>query len=91
MWSNLKRTALVFVEICYNTAYMTDDSVKKTAARIQAVRRSKHVTQEAVAKKAGVSISYYAQVERGEINPTASKLLQIINALGVESKDILGK
>jgi len=70
---------------------MTDESIKKTAARISATRKSKHYTQEYVAKKAGISISYYAQVERGEINPTASKLLKIINALGVTSKDILGK
>ena len=79
------------VRTCYNTVNMTDASVKKTAARIQAARHEKHVTQEAVATKAGVSISYYAQVERGIINPTTSKLLQIIEALGVESKDILGK
>lgn len=70
---------------------MTDESIKKTARQIQAIRRSKHITQELVAKKAGVSISYYAQVERGEINPTTSKLIRIIDALEVESKDILGK
>lgn len=70
---------------------MTDASIKKTANRILAARKAKNLTQEAMAKKAGVSISYYAQVERGEINPTTSKLLQIIDALGVSSKDILGK
>lgn len=70
---------------------MTDESVQRTAAKLRSARRAKGLTQTAVAKKAGVSISYYAQVERGEINPTASKLLKIIGALGVTSKDILGK
>ena len=72
---------------------MTDDkaSIEKTAKRLRKARRDKHLTQVEVASKADVSISYYAQVEQGRINPTASKLLQIINALGIESKDILGK
>jgi transcriptional regulator with XRE-family HTH domain len=72
---------------------MTDDktSIKLTAARLRKARKAKQLTQVEVASKADVSISYYAQVERGEINPTASKLLSIIEALGVGSKDILGK
>lgn len=72
---------------------MTDDkvSIEKNAARLRKARRSKSLTQVEAAEKAGVSISYYAQVERGEINPTATKLLRIINALGITSKDVLGK
>ncbi len=70
---------------------MTDGSIAKIAKRILAARKDKHLTQKEMAKKAKVSISYYAQVERGEINPSASKLLQIIDALGVSSKEILGK
>ena len=72
---------------------MSDDkaSMKKTAQHLRKARQDIGITQVELAKKAGISISYYAQVERGEINPTASKLLQIIGALGVASKDILGK
>jgi len=72
---------------------MTDDnaSLKKIASRLRKARRAKQLTQVELAKKAGISISYYAQVEQSRINPTASKLLQIIDALGVSSKDIFGK
>lgn len=68
-----------------------DDIAKKIAKRLLSARKSKHLTQEEVAKKAGVSVNYYAQVERGEINPSTSNFLAIIKALGVSSADILGK
>ena len=81
------------VDSWYNTTNMSDDktSIQRTAKRLRSARLAKGLTQVVVAKKSGVSISYYAQVERGEVNPTASKLLKIIYALDVESKDILGK
>lgn len=72
---------------------MTDDKalVKKIAARLRKARKDADLTQVEVAEKAGISINHYAQIERGEVNPSASKLLQIISVLGVSSKDILGK
>jgi transcriptional regulator with XRE-family HTH domain len=72
---------------------MADDkvSIQKTANRLRTVRRERHLTQVEVAKKAGISETYYAQIERAEKNPTTSVFLNIINALGVSSVDILGK
>ena len=63
----------------------------KTAKRIQSARHSKRLTQAQVAKGAGISTNYYAQVERGEKNPATTLLIRIIDALGVSSKDIIGK
>lgn len=69
---------------------MTDDKalVKKIAARLKRARKAANLTQVEVAEKAGISINHYAQIERGEVNPSASKLIQIVHALGVSSKDI---
>jgi transcriptional regulator with XRE-family HTH domain len=65
--------------------------VKRTANRIREARRAKNLTQVEVAKKAGISQNHYAQIERGEKNPTTSNFLKIIDAIGVTSADILGK
>ena len=62
---------------------MTDESVKRTANRIREARRAKNLTQVEVAKKAGISQNHYAQIERGEKNPTTSNFLKIIDAIGV--------
>jgi XRE family transcriptional regulator, regulator of sulfur utilization len=72
---------------------MTDDkaSIERTAARLRKARQAQGLTQVAVAKKAGISETHYAQVERGEKNPTISIFLSIIEALDVASVDVLGK
>jgi transcriptional regulator with XRE-family HTH domain len=72
---------------------MIDDkaSIERTAARLRKARHAKGLTQAEAAKKAGISENYYAQIERGERNPTTSVFLSVIKALGVPSKDILGK
>ncbi|HEY6736992.1 MAG TPA: helix-turn-helix transcriptional regulator [Candidatus Saccharimonadia bacterium] len=72
---------------------MADDkaSIERTASRIRAARQVKQLTQVEVAKRAGISENHYAQIERGEKNPTMSTFLSIIDALGVSSAEILGK
>lgn len=69
---------------------MSDEALDKIAKQISLARKKKQLTQVEVAKKAGMSVSHYAQVERGEKNPSATMLQKIIDALGVTSKDILG-
>lgn len=72
---------------------MTDDkaSIERTAARLRKARQAKRLTQAEVAKKAGVNENHYAQIERGEKNPTLSTFTNIIEAIGVSSTEILGK
>lgn len=66
-------------------------SIERIGKRLRAARRARHLTQAEVAKKAGINESHYAQIERGEKNPSATYLLKVIEVIGVESKDILGK
>lgn len=72
---------------------MTDDkaSIERTAVRLRKARQAKRLTQAEVAKKAGVNENHYAQIERGEKNPTLSTFTSIIEAIGVSSTEILGK
>ncbi len=72
---------------------MTDDkaSIERTAARLRKARLAKKLTQVEVAKKADISENHYAQIERGEKNPTLSTFSSIIKAIGVSSAEILDK
>lgn len=72
---------------------MTDDreSIERVAGNLRKTRQAKQLTQAEVAKRAGISETYYAQIERGEKNPATSIFLSIIEALDVPSADILGK
>ena len=70
---------------------MTDKRLKRIGERLQAARKLKGLTQEDVADKVGVSRTYYAQIERGERNPSTTVITSIIEAIGVDLIDILGK
>lgn len=72
---------------------MTDDkaSIERTAAKLRKARLARGLTQAQVAKKADISENHYAQIERGEKNPTVSTFQSIIGAIGVSSSEILDK
>jgi len=72
---------------------MTDDKllIEQTAKRLRKARRDRHLTQVEVAGKAGISQTYYAQVERAKRNPSTSIFIKIIYAINVASKEIIGK
>lgn len=69
---------------------MANDSelIQDTAKRLRVARRDKKMTQADVAQKAGISENHYAQIERGEKNPTTSSFRKIIKAIGISSKDL---
>jgi len=56
--------------------------------KIKDIREQKGLTQEEVAKKAGISANYFAKIERGAINTTIKKANKIAKALGVDVSDI---
>ncbi len=69
---------------------MANDSelIQDTAKRLRTARRDKKMTQADVAQKAGISENHYAQIERGEKNPTTSSFRKIIKAIGISSKEL---
>jgi transcriptional regulator with XRE-family HTH domain len=69
-------------------------TVAKTGIRmteLRRIRRAQDLTQEELAKKAGVSLRVVNDAERGEFMPRAQNLIKIANALGVGVEDILPK
>jgi transcriptional regulator with XRE-family HTH domain len=75
------------------TTTMTVEVNKKTQEQIgkklREIRERKNLLQEDVAKIVGISITYYAGIERGEENPSITIIEYICKALRVKSSDIL--
>jgi transcriptional regulator with XRE-family HTH domain len=71
---------------------MKSEDIKKIrqelGERIRKAREKANLTQQEVAEMADVNISYYAQIERGEVNPSFEKLHSITNALGIKTLDM---
>ena len=61
----------------------------KIGENIRLARQKMKLTQNVVAKKAGVSVNYYARIERGEVNSSIETINAILAVLNVKSSDIL--
>ena len=59
------------------------------AENLRAVRTSKKLSQEAVARKAGLSVSYISMLEREERTPTLNTLETLAKALSVPALELL--
>jgi len=64
-------------------------SQQKFGDNLKEVRISKKLSQEAVAKASGISVTYYAGIERGEENPTFAVIESICIALKIKSSEVL--
>ena len=64
-------------------------SQKKLGANLRKIRVDKKLSQEEVANAVGISVTYYAGIERGEENPTYAVIESICKALKVKSSQIL--
>jgi transcriptional regulator with XRE-family HTH domain len=65
------------------------DTSKQIGNNIKEIREKVKLSQVQVADKAGISVNYFARLERGEVNPSAEILKNIAKALDVKSSDIL--
>ena len=52
-------------------------------------RQDRHMTQEELAERAGLSARYVGAIERGDVSASVTVLGQIAEALGVEPGDLL--
>ncbi len=60
-----------------------------TGKKLKEIRERRNLSQEEVAKTTGISITYYAGIERGEENPTYSVIGSLCKALRIKSSEIL--
>ena len=52
--------------------------------QIREAREQQHLTQAEVAEQAGMTVTYFAMIERGEVNPSWSKLEKLFSVLGLK-------
>lgn len=64
-------------------------TLKIVGQNLREARKQQHLTQVEVAQAAGISINYYAMVERGETNPSLEAFENILKALKIKSSKIL--
>lgn len=63
---------------------MTSSTFFKIAENIKRYRISKHLTQEKLSEKAGISTDYISLIERGKRTPSLKRLYEIAEVLGIE-------
>lgn len=68
---------------------MSKDTLKIVGKKLREIREEKHLTQVDVAEGAGISTNHYAQIERGESNPTIGTLENILRVLKTKSSKVL--
>lgn len=61
----------------------------KLGRNIREVREDKSKTQEQISLDAGIEMSYFSKIERGEANPSLEIIYAIIKALNIKSHEIL--
>jgi transcriptional regulator with XRE-family HTH domain len=59
------------------------------AMNLRRKRHDRHMTQEELAERAGLSARYVGAIERGDVSASVTVLGQIAEALGVEPGDLL--
>jgi transcriptional regulator with XRE-family HTH domain len=62
---------------------------ERFAMRLRTLRLKKGLTQDALAKKIGVSRGYLARLEMGRHDPPLSRLRTLAKALGVPVAELL--
>lgn len=68
---------------------LDEKTKKEIGRRLRESREQKSMTQAEVAKKAGITPSYYARIERGEEQPSLSTIKTLVTILKVKAGDIL--
>ncbi|MBI2514495.1 MAG: helix-turn-helix transcriptional regulator [Opitutae bacterium] len=66
-----------------------DATLRKLGQSIQAERKSRDLTQEAVSETIGISARAYQAIEAGRVNVPATTLIRIKNALGASWESLL--
>ena len=68
---------------------MDEKVLKRFGAILQRLRLQANFTQEELAERAGCHRNYIGLVERGERNPSLTRLLAIAIALGIDPSELL--
>ncbi len=83
--NNRLKISLLFplIEIKFARMDKTERQLKQMCNRIRNYREIRDFSQEYMSHKLSISVSSYSRIERGEVQLTVEKLLQICELLGV--------
>jgi transcriptional regulator with XRE-family HTH domain len=70
------------------TGRQEKESLAALGRRVRGLREALHLTQEAFAKRCGISVSFASLLERGERSPSYDTLIAIARALEVPVADL---
>ena len=63
----------------------SEKTFKGLGDQFKEAREKAGLTQAEVAKKAGINVSYYAKIERGEVNTSFDKIYAISKVLKIKT------
>ena len=69
---------------------MNKDLAKTIGSAARQARKALQLTQEDIAEKIGVSVEFYARIERGTSLPSILTFARIVSALGISADLMLG-
>ena len=72
----------------YSTDNPFERERKVLGSSIKEIRLEKKMTQEDLADKAHINVSYLAKIENGYVNTTVRYLIKLSRALGVKVQDL---
>lgn len=61
--------------------YMNSQDMANFGKKVKEAREKLNLTQVDVAKKADMTVNYFAMIERGEVNPSYEKIKSIAKVL----------
>ena len=64
-------------------------TLKEIGNRLKEIREKKNLSQEEAAKACKISVTYFAEVERGERNLGATKIESLCKGLNIKSSQLL--
>ena len=88
-WLNVETYTIIKIMRGYAQDNPYPKERKQLGDRIRIIREKKSLTQEDLADKAGVDVSYLAKIENGYVNTTLRYLIKLSRALGVKAKDLI--
>jgi transcriptional regulator with XRE-family HTH domain len=65
-----------------------DEWARAIGLAIRVVRAGRGISQEQLARRAGIGKNYVGHLERAQVNPTMMRLVQITNALGITPEQL---
>lgn len=70
---------------------MDKQLAKSIGAAARRARKALQLTQEDAAERIGVSVEFYARIERGNSLPSVPTFVKIATALGISADNLLGR